>query len=156
MYCCSGFNAESVRAGGLLPKLWAWISTARRSFPGEQLQAERWTPNGGCCMCPSSGSFHTTYAPSLFFCLIRNLSPALPPSSHLAGCSTDGSYGNFDGYSTFPCMEGGSRCCVISVLIFLISADNWLISRWSNATDIIWIFHQWSCICVSNSIWHMV
>lgn len=66
------------------------LSTTRWSFPGERLQPERWRPDGGRCMCPSSGSFHTTSAPSLFFCLIRSLSDALPPSSHLAGCSTDG------------------------------------------------------------------
>lgn len=71
------------------------LPTTRWSFPGEQLQPERWRPDGGRCMCPSSGSFHTTSAPSLFFCFIRNLSAALPPSAHLTDCSTDGSY---DGY----------------------------------------------------------
>ncbi|KAL7389365.1 hypothetical protein ABVT39_002416, partial [Epinephelus coioides] len=69
-------------------------------------------------------SFHTTSAPSLFFCLIRNLSPALPPSSHLPGCTADGSHGNSDSYSTFTRMDSveGQH---VSVLIFIISADNW-------------------------------
>lgn len=76
-------------------------------------------------MCPSSGSFHTTSAPSLFFCLIRNLSLALPPSSHLTACSTDGSHGNSDNYSAFTRMERASvEGLYVSVSLIIISGDN--------------------------------
>lgn len=50
----------------------------------------RGAPDGGRCKCPSSGSFHSTFAPAPFFCLITNLSCGLPQSSHLAGCYADG------------------------------------------------------------------
>lgn len=77
------------------------------------------------CVLPR-GSFHTTSAPSLFFCLIRSLSPALPPSSRLTGCSADGGRGHSDSYSTCTRMERASvEGLYVSVSICIISGDNW-------------------------------
>lgn len=153
VWCYAGLNALSLNAGGLLLQPWSGISTARLSFPGEQLQTERWTPDGRRCWCPSSGSFHTTSAPSLFFCLIRNLSSVFPSSSHLTGCSTDGSQG--DNYGRFIRMGRASvdRQCV-SVLILLISLGNWPIS-WCDTTfhqsceTYICVSNEWLCLCVT-------
>lgn len=101
-------------------------------------------------MCPSSGSFHTTSAPSLFFCLIRNLSLALPPSSHLTGCSTDGSHGNSDSYSAFTRMERASvEGLYVSLSLIIISGDNRLDQDEATLTSMEFFIRE-SCICVNN------
>lgn len=126
-------------------------------LPGWAFQVSSCRQSDGLQMADAVGVLpqgHST-RPLLHHCFSASLetSPVFPSSSHLTGCSTDGSQG--DNYGRFIRMGRASvdRQCV-SVLILLISLGNWPIS-WCDTTfhqsceTYICVSNEWLCLCVT-------